>query len=85
MILPVGDPDPEVTLTPDVGDMLQLELEMLDPDREKLVVLPVLMLPPALLATDRPLGVGHGGVVDTVTDAVAFAVAVIQEPVELAT
>ena len=85
MIFPVGDPVPEVTLTPMVGEMLQLELEMFVPDKEKLVEPPVLTLPPALLATARLLGVGHGGVADTVTVAVAVAVAVVQEPVELAT
>jgi len=84
VILPVGVPVPEVTLTPVVGEMLQLELEILDPVKEKLVEPPVATLPPPLLATANPLGVGHGGVADTVIVAVAFAVVVLQAPVELA-
>lgn len=62
MIVPVGEPVPEVTLTPVVGEMLQLELEILAPDREKFVVPPMLMLFPALLATARPLGAVQAGV-----------------------
>ena len=61
VIFPVGDPVPEVTLTPVVGEMLQLELETFVPDKEKLVVPPVAMLLPPLLATAKPLGVGHAG------------------------
>jgi len=77
--LPVGEPVPEVTLTPVVGDMLHVELEILDPEREKLVEPPVAMLPPPLLATERPVGVGHADV-PTVTVAVAFAAVVVQAP-----
>ena len=62
VMLPVGEPVPEVTLTPVVGEMLQLELEILDPERVKLVALPSLMLLPALLATARPLGAVQAGV-----------------------
>ena len=83
-MFPVGDPVPAVKLTPVVGEMLQLELEMLAPESEKLVKPPLLMLAPALLATKSPLGVGHAGVT-TVIVAVAFAVVVVQAPVELAT
>jgi len=62
-MLPVGEPVPEVALTPVVGEMLQLELEILDPERVKLVALPSLMLLPALLATAKLLGVGQVGCV----------------------
>jgi len=82
--VPVGEPVPEVTLTPVVGEMLQLELEIFDPESEKLVLPPAVMVPPALLATAKPLGAGHADAV-TVTDAVAFAVVVVQGPVALAT
>lgn len=80
-MFPVGDPVPDVTLTPAVGEMLQLELEMLEPDKVKLVVPPVIIFPPALLATAKPLGAGQAGVV-TVTVPVALAVLVLQEPPE---
>ena len=83
-MFPVGDPVPAAKLTPVVGEMLQLELEIFAPESEKLVKPPLLMLAPALLATARALGTGHGGVDETVTDPVAFPVVVVQAPVELA-
>ena len=83
-MFPVGEPVPDVTLTPVVGEMLHVELEILDPVKEKLVEPPVAILLPPLLATAKLLGVGHGAIADTVNDAVAFAVVVLQEPVELA-
>jgi len=85
-MLPVDNPVPEVVLTPVVGDMLQVALEILEPESVNVFALPTFSVAPLLLATARPLGVGHGGVGDvTVNTAVAFAVVVVQEPVELAT
>ena len=77
--------DPEVKLTPVVGEMLQLVTVIFDPVSVKLVEPPVVMLLPPLLATDKPLGVGQSGAdPTTVSVAVAVAVAVVQAPVELA-
>jgi len=72
--------DPEVVLTPVVGEMLQLVTVIFDPVSVKLVEPPVAMLPPPLLATERPVGVGQFGTVPTVTVAVAFAAVVVQAP-----
>ena len=79
---PVEVPEPLLGLPPGA---VHVALEILEPESVKLVEAPVLMLAPALLATARLLGVGQGGIDDTVTDAVAFAVVVVQAPVELAT
>ena len=78
-MFPVGDPVPDVTLTPVVGEMLQEELEILDPESVKLVALPVMILPPALLATARPLGAGQAGIA-TVSVPDEVAVASLQAP-----